>query len=438
MGYKDRFINDYFDPLRVQTTVRGLAEKFPDLCRLEDLPFKSHGYWGVKEEIHGPQTMSVLRITGPKRDKTKPGVLLMRSQHAREWINAIAVVEAACQLAENYRSDDSDSRVQRVVTLLDEVEFFIVPEGNPDGACQSFFDEGWNMWRKNMRPPAPSGTCPGVDCNRNFPKYWGEAGSSSDACTEIFRGPSMLSEPENRNIDHLVRANRNIIFAIDSHSYGQDMFRPHPKGGRFVSHLPVSEEDHRTYTHLETLMNRNIRLVQGIEYSTGSTSNHAGTTDEYLFFDHCIFCFDLECGRDFQPTVSAALLSAAEVVQATLALGWCATGRTGLDIDSLLARRAEVPADFAPAIEVVEEALVPYRPPALAWEEQRRYHVELAPLRAGKGEDEARELHEQRFDVIDRSADRVEIIVSIKDVDALLQSGYRPRVLRSFSRSVLL
>ena len=86
--------------------------------------------------------------------------------------------------------------------------------------------------------------------------------------------------------------------------------------------------------HLESRMVDAIACVGGMRYSTGSTSNHAGTTDEYLFFDHHIFCFDLECGEEFQPPIAAAITAAQEVAAAVRSLGSCAAGETGLDIHS--------------------------------------------------------------------------------------------------------
>lgn len=178
MSFKAGFMQGYLDPLQVRDRIEDLARRFPELCRQETLPFETHGYWGDRQDARGRQKMTVLHVTSPRGPQTKPAVLLMRSPHAREWINAIAAVEAALQLVENYRPDDRDPRVQETVKLLDEVVFMIVPEGNPDGALSTFFDGGRRMWRKNLRP-SPGG-CFGVDCNRNYPKYFGEAGSSTN------------------------------------------------------------------------------------------------------------------------------------------------------------------------------------------------------------------------------------------------------------------
>jgi hypothetical protein len=60
-------------------------------------------------------------------------------------------------------------------------------------------------------------------------------------------------------------------------------------------------------------MNAAVATISpGKSYSTGTTSNHAGTFDEYMFFGHRIFGFELEIGEDFQPPIADALVSVLE------------------------------------------------------------------------------------------------------------------------------
>ena len=94
MPYRDRFVTRYLNPLEVAAEFAALPGAFPNLCRLEPLPFLSHGYHGERVEARGRHPMHVLRITACGQ-ATKPAVLLFRSPHAREWINGMAVVETA-------------------------------------------------------------------------------------------------------------------------------------------------------------------------------------------------------------------------------------------------------------------------------------------------------------------------------------------------------
>lgn len=433
MTFRSRFVTKYLNPLEVEAEINALVEEFPDLCRLEALPFLSHGYEGERVEARGRHQMRVLRVTAPDSTTTKPAVLLMRSHHAREWINSLAIVEVARQLVENFKPGDTDARVQEITRMLERVEFLIVPESNPDGARLSFFDEGRRMWRKNLRPPEGDAGCPGVDCNRNFPNFFGEAGSSGLQCAETYRGPSALSEPETANIAALVERERNIVFAVDSHSFGEAIFRPSLLGGQFVGPEPLSAEEDATYRHLEDRMNAGIVSVQGTQYETGSTSNHAGTTDEFLFFSHHVFGFDLECGRDFQPPVEEAVTAALEVAQAVKMLGLCAAGETGLDIAALLARRQQEPPADDGTVAVPTVAAKSWEVETLPREEWRRFRVRCDARPDIPVSEQFCVLAERGFDLVGGARDRVfRIIASASDLESLAEMGYQPIVERDF------
>lgn len=429
MTFRERFVTDYLDPLQADAQIEEIASAFPQLCRLETLPYLSHGYRGQKLEARGRHPLKALHITSPNGAATKPAVLLMRSHHAREWINVMAAIETARQLVENYRTEDPDPRVQAVVRTLDRVNFIIIAESNPDGARLSFFDDGRRMWRKNLRPPNGNG-CPGVDCNRNFPHYWGEAGSSPTPCAETYRGPQALSEPEAANIAAFVERQRNIIFAIDSHSHGQAIFRPSQSGGEFISNEPVSAKDDAIYRHLEDQMNAAIETVQGVRYETGSTSNHAGTSDEFLFFVHRIFGFDLECGQSFQPPPAEAVLASREVACAVRALGLCATGETGLPIQELIDRRNNL--QFDATVSVVSTSPLEsgtWEVKATNPEDWRRFLLRCEPLPDRRGSQQYSELVRRGFDIISGpGSHRLEIVASGSELSALLQLGYKPVV----------
>ena len=432
MPFRNRFVSKFPNPLEVDATFEELAKEHQHLCTLEQLPYLSHGYYGQRLETRGQHPMKVLRITSPKGPKEKPAVLLMRSPHAREWINAIAVVETARQLLENYRTDDADPSVREVVSILDNVEVMIIPEGNPDGARLSFFDEGYRCWRKNLRPTGDA-NCFGVDCNRNYPNYWGEKGSCANPCSDTYHGPAALSEPETANIAQFTNENLNIVFAIDSHSHGQDIFRPNKSGGRHICSLPVSDEDERIYENLETAMNRGIRGIQGISYSTKEPNNHAGTSDEFFFFKRQIFGFALECGSCFQPSFSEANLAALEVAEAVKALAWCATGQTGLDIAVLLDRRRAKATDGTTLATEPIPSVTPQQISTPPRELCKHFVVECSALSPAEVVGESLELQERGCDVIGQTEDKVQMVASAEDLTTLLHLGYRPQIVRDLA-----
>ena len=71
---------------------------------------------------------------GTHRDGTKPGVFLFCQQHAREWATGLTCLQTAHELVENYATDPQTKQ------LLDNVEVFISPNSNPDGAHYSMYD----------------------------------------------------------------------------------------------------------------------------------------------------------------------------------------------------------------------------------------------------------------------------------------------------------
>lgn len=312
------FVDQYLDAAQVAARIAALAAEFPALCVLETLPEPTSGYDGGEAALAGPADVQLLRLSDDPADRSRPALLLICGTHAREWINPLIAIEFAEQLLRNHDPASADPEIVAITRILREGEVLIVPVMNPDGLNFSVHDDPG--WRKNRRPNAGAPGCPGVDNNRNFEIYFGGAGSSDAPCSNTHRGPSAFSEPENRNIRHIAERFPNILIAVDSHSAGEDLFRPHATGGSFIASLPVAPEDEAIYQDLEAAANAAIQSVSGKTYSTGTTSNHAGASDEYLFFAHRVFAFDSECALSFQPPIASALVSVQEVTAALRAL----------------------------------------------------------------------------------------------------------------------
>ena len=83
----------------------------------------------------------VLRI-GKRRDGNHVGIFLYCQQHAREWATPLTCLETAEQLLRNYALDPDVRR------LVDNLDVFILPASNPDGAHYSMYD--FASQRKNM------------------------------------------------------------------------------------------------------------------------------------------------------------------------------------------------------------------------------------------------------------------------------------------------
>ena len=170
----------------------------------------------------GPFQQHLYRI-GAHRDGSKVGVFLFCQQHAREWTTPLTCQETAHQLVENYATDPQTKE------LLDNVEVFISPTSNPDGAHYSMYDS--SVQRKTMLNycPATGASDPaartawGVDLNRNMGEYSpfdGYYGASTSCTNDLFAGPSEYSEPESRNEKWVADTFPNIKFMNNIHSYG--------------------------------------------------------------------------------------------------------------------------------------------------------------------------------------------------------------------------
>jgi hypothetical protein len=324
------FVNHYMDAAEVSTRIEDLATEFPALCELITLPYPTNGYDGSILELRGPCDVLLLRITNTPSDYSKSGLLLVCGTHAREWVNPLIAVEFAEQLLRNYNPTSSDPEIAQINRIIEEGDIFIFPVMNPDGLNYSFHDD--TSWRKNRRPNPFSPSCPGVDNNRNYSIYFGDPGSSSSPCSNSYHGSEAFSEPENKNIRYILKEFPNILIGVDSHSRGEKIFRPTATGGVAIGSLPVFPDDEAIYQDLEAVAVAAIQAVSGTTYATGTTSNHAGTSDEYMFFAHRVFGFDFECALLHQPPIENALVSVQEVSAALRAL---AIKAIDLDVEAI-------------------------------------------------------------------------------------------------------
>jgi len=196
----------------------------------------------------GPFQPKVMRI-GKVRDGSKVGIYLFCQQHAREWVTPITCLETAEELLRNYAIDPETK------DLVDNLDIFILPSVNPDGAHYSFYN--FQSQRKNMTNHCVNGgketddpmaadfwtprTNPGtgalytqsdpgsrnvwgVDLNRNQTEgtIWdGYVGASHSCNSEVFAGPGEASEPEAKNEAWIVDTlGPNIKFSNNIHTSG--------------------------------------------------------------------------------------------------------------------------------------------------------------------------------------------------------------------------
>ncbi|MFG2130216.1 M14 family zinc carboxypeptidase [Streptomyces sp. NPDC048751] len=172
----------------------------------------------IGKTVNGQDILALKLTKGAKRSKdgSKPAVLYMSNQHAREWITPEMTRRLLHYYLDNYKTD------RRVRKIVDSTELWFVVSANPDGYDYTFRDSGSRLWRKNLRDANGDGAIgigDGVDLNRNFAYKWGydDEGSSPNPTSETYRGTAPNSEPETRALDAFERRIR-FDYGINYHS----------------------------------------------------------------------------------------------------------------------------------------------------------------------------------------------------------------------------
>lgn len=254
-----------------------------------------------------PQTVKVIRI-GKHKNGTKTGVLGYSQEHAREWVTPLVTIETAERLLRNYEHDKETKK------LVDNLDIFLVPTVNPDGANYSFYD--YNSQRKNMTNYCDPNTSDlgyrnswGVDLNRNHSvgsMFDGFVGASSSCTSGTYAGIAEHSEPEAKNLVWLADQNPNIKFAMNIHSYGgyfmwspgaydtQRNTLPRPTAGEEAFYWATSNmilkdiKDHRGTVILPS----HTGPIPDVLYSA------AGNSADYLWYEKGIYAWNFEVGAD--------------------------------------------------------------------------------------------------------------------------------------------
>ncbi|XP_011198323.2 carboxypeptidase B [Bactrocera dorsalis] len=193
---------DYHDLETIYAFMREIRQKFPKICRLYSIGKSAEG-----------RDLKVLRISENPREYKK--IWIDGGIHAREWISPATVTFILYQLMIKWE-EQPDYIKQRT--------WYIMPVMNPDGYVYS--RKVNRMWRKN-RARIPGSKCIGVDLNRNFNIGWKGRGSSTDPCSDIYRGASAGSELETKAVvNFLLRRKHNLEAYLTFHSYGQAIVHP--------------------------------------------------------------------------------------------------------------------------------------------------------------------------------------------------------------------
>ncbi|KAI9553889.1 hypothetical protein GHT06_019159 [Daphnia sinensis] len=156
----------------------------------------------------------VVRIFNCSSPVVKPAIWIDGGIHAREWISPALATYIIRQLVE----------VPANAALLRNVDWYIMPVMNPDGYEYTHVSN--RLWRKT-RSVTSSTSCRGVDPNRNFGYKWGGLGTSTNPCSDVYKGTKAFSEPETLATSNFIKGKASSIkLYLTLHSYGQAALIP--------------------------------------------------------------------------------------------------------------------------------------------------------------------------------------------------------------------
>jgi murein tripeptide amidase MpaA len=266
----------------------------------------------------------------------RSGVYLLGGIHAREWGSPDILVNFVQLLTDAYRNGTGITQggaavsAEQVRAIVDTLEVVVFPQANPDGRHHSMTIDP--MWRKNRRPadagdpgcPSGGGNGPGVDINRNYDFLWdfpttfspsAPVATSADPCSEIYYGPSAVSEPETSNVGWLLDRYPSVGYFIDIHSFGEDILynwgddddqvtdpsmnfsdpaydgkrgipdsTPGGDPDKYREYIPA--DDRHTLITLGTMMRDAIQAAHGRPYTLKQSVGlypTSGTSDDYAY-----------------------------------------------------------------------------------------------------------------------------------------------------------
>ncbi|WP_217544291.1 M14 family metallopeptidase [Streptomyces sp. GbtcB6] len=192
----------------LEAEILATAQANPGLTKVES----------IGKTVDGQDILALKLTKGAKKSKdgSKPSVLYLSNQHAREWITPEMTRRLMHYYLDNYSTD------KRIKKIVDSTELWFVLSANPDGYDYTFQNSDTRLWRKNLRDVNGDGvisTGDGVDLNRNFGYKWGydDEGSSPNPTSETYRGASPESEPETRALDDFEKR-IGFTYGINYHS----------------------------------------------------------------------------------------------------------------------------------------------------------------------------------------------------------------------------
>lgn len=206
---KDGIYHNYAE---MKAEMEAIVREFPGIAHAVTMGRSLEGREMLGIRING-------KAANGTEPSTLPGAIFMGGHHAREHLSVETPLKMARYLAKSYRDDDT------IRSVLQNRDVYIFPSINPDGSEYDIANGNYRGWRKNRSANAGS-SCAGTDLNRNYGYRWGTGGSSDNACSDVFMGPSAFSEPETRAVKAFIEARPNLKVLLSFHTYSELILYP--------------------------------------------------------------------------------------------------------------------------------------------------------------------------------------------------------------------
>jgi len=191
----------------IQAWMKQLAEQYSDICE----------YVKVGTSYQGRE-FGAIKITGKNGASGKKSFWMDGGIHAREWITTATMNWMLSNTLESYGSDET------ITSIVDGLNIYYAPVINPDGYSYTWTDD--RMHRKTMMPNSCKSSNIGTDPNRNWEFHWGEAGQSTNPCSDSYSGKSPADQPEVAAVQDFIREGDDFLGYINFHSYSQLWMSP--------------------------------------------------------------------------------------------------------------------------------------------------------------------------------------------------------------------
>ena len=269
----------YHTYAEIAALTKSVADAHPDIAQR----------FSIGKSYQGRELWAMKISDNVVTDENEPEVLFDGVHHAREHLSLEQTLAILRWLSDGYGTDD------RVTSIVNSREVWIVFAVNPDGAEYDLTGNPYREWRKNRQPNSGT-TAVGTDVNRNYGYRWGCCGGSSGSTSsETYRGSGAFSAVETRRFRDFVNGRvkngiQQIKAHITFHTNGQLILWPY---GYTKTDRPadMSQDDHDAFVTMGKAMAKlnGYRAEQSSDlYITD------GDQIDWLYGVHRIFSFTWE------------------------------------------------------------------------------------------------------------------------------------------------